>query len=697
MDCLSCSTYVKCGNPKKDYKYSCAEHKKRGELSFDMDNFIEKRKTGVKPRTDDEFDIQNIFSEALAEDSSMPKDLRIDDRDIWTPPNFVEFCRSHKGLGQSLFARQMSVGTIIFNEWCPRCSDAEWIYKNIRVDDSYETLIEKTTLLNKGVCPKCSAEKSELILNNELNPYIELAACVGQRAGKSVLVSYLMSYLMQLVLRLQKPCEVYGMGTNTTLHINLIAITFEQAKDTLWDPIYLLLKDCEWFKEYHGLLDTYGKKFGELYKFNDQSISYRHRNLSVSPQGPDKRKLRGRTRIGSAIDELAWFDNDRDKKRVKIDATQIHTALDNSLFTVRSSMHRLWEQGYNNVPTAYGFNISSPSSMRDKIMELYNASENSRHIYGIKLPTWEFNPNITREDLASAYATDPVEAEQNFGANPPLSDNPFIGSFPRIELCFGNKRNPIQIKYGRKRMRDGESTRFAKITNLRNSTFPGFLALDAGSTSNSFACAVGHLNKDKPVIDMLVEVQPLPSIPINYTKMLEEIIGPIIEARNIVLVISDRWQHIKMLHDIENEFGIRTLAYSLRYSDMWLVRQMLYDNEIKLPKLDKPYSEILRFEFDDYPQCFAHDPVSHFVLQAVTVKDTGNQVTKGRNLTDDIFRAVMLCCSVLILEEYKHMLEGELTNTKTPAIASLKLFSGSNQSSTQTTAGGTLGVYRSRT
>ena len=1175
MNCLSCSKYLHCKDSKKDFAYSCTKFKTRKGYSFETVDANTLSESGlVSSETDsviDHFDIQSIFKDAIGNDALTPKDIKIDDRDIWQAPNFLEFCTSHRGLKETLFTRQLVTGIILFSEWCPHCSDKEWFLNHVLVDDTVELVLEKVQLLEYGVCPRCKATKAEMIVGNDLPLYIELAACVGQRAGKSALVSFLIAYITHVILKLHKPNEVYKVGLNNTFHISLVALTLGQAKSTLWDPVYALLANSPWFKEYHKFLDSHGGKFGEVYKLQEMSVAYRHRSLIIGPQSPDMRKLRGMTRIAAAIDEIGWFDNNRAKVKVTLDATEIHKSLSNSLFTVRSTVKRLIRQGYSNVPTAYMLDVSSPSSVRDKIMELYKSSENSPHIYGIKLPTWEFNPNITRDDLDSAFREKPVEAERDFGANPPLSDNPFIGSFPRVELCFGRKRNPINIKYCRKKMRDGELTRFAKIASLKQGEYPSILAIDAGlcvtgdtliptskgllridqlvksstigtkkldllipgrngvgrssqwhyngrkltrlikcsngsklkvtpdhkvlvlreyrhnwvesrsvkltdslcytstqttrtdplplnipdalktcrvgsllgkkknvlikpeymtpdlayligciiadgyyskyattiiscntsyidhitstfkqllgvstrvsthtavghkytikkrsryalvhtwsisvnsvtlstwweylglkkysskkvipdcilqadtdsqlaflagyiesdgqirkdrleisiwstssvlrtqmtcllgshgiptninhrgdcitttsaytacnlysklkrflifkkadgyenrtrrsykhgfpsygviqtikqrlvrrgsakyhalylddngdvvsiqdeasvrivkglktfnyksynegkysnflkmlriisreeysnlvmalenqytytqvtynkphkkehvyditmaggydpsfvannlivhNCSNSFACVVGHLENDDdhPVIDLLLEIQPLPNIPLNYTKILDELLIPIIKARNVCLVVSDRWQHIKLLHDIEDTCGISTMAYSLKYNDMWIVRQMLYDNEMTLPKLAKSYDDVINYDFDDYPYCFAHDPVSHLVLQMLTVKDTGNQVIKGENLTDDILRALFLIITMMSSEEYKNIvLSTERREIPSTFLAKLRLKSSGvtsmSSGSKMGSDGRVLGKVRSR-
>jgi hypothetical protein len=51
---------------------------------------------------------------------------------------------------------------------------------------------------------------------------------------------------------------------------------------------------------------------------------------------------------------------------------------------------------------------------------------------------------------------------------------------------------------------------------------------------------------------------------------------------------------------------------------------------------------------EDYPGCFKHSPVTHLLLQALTVQDTKTSIIKGENLTDDLFRAMVLAVTGLV-------------------------------------------------
>lgn len=1167
QSCLDCATYIICTDSSKSHRHKCPQFSSRTRTTdFDFDSGLilpEKNIiVDVNDLDNDGFDLSVMTADLLSQELAIPIDVKVDDRDMWRAPNFIEFCLDSRGLDTKPFIRQMHMGTMLLSEWCPRCSDTEWL-TNCKVDATTGEFLDRISLLQNGIC-KCGAKKSELVASGELNFYEELAAVVGQRGGKTASTMMIVAYLIHIFLKMQRPNEVYSvLGANVFMG-SLVALTFKQAMSNMWEPLHNYLSKAPWYRDYHSMLDHVGNQHGEeIYKLKDTFVTYKHRDFGVAPSGPDKRTLRGATRIFAALDELGWFDNKNDGK-VKMNATEIHKALGNSLVTVRASATRLLEQGYDDIPTAFALNISSPSSARDKIIELYNASKGSKKIYGIKYATWDFNPTILRKDLDEAFRVNPVEAERDFGANPPLADSPFFGSFPLIEDCFKAGRNPIKLKYAKKRLKDGSLTRFAKIDQLRKNGKASVLSLDAGqcisgdnyiptdqglmqisqlgthetrktqeplsvkvgglrypatsktwfysgkketvklkfnngseiratashkvlvlqgldlvwvkvknlkrgdtlifnpnqvtrktryklnltatlptsklnnnlgkkkhmpkkpkymtpdlayllgsliaegyyskyytgitntnnafvgriislfysifnlkpsiskdtkgsswaikgqvgttnydsyeikfcsvaladwwvelgltkgaknkvipecilqadsesqlafiaaymetdgsirkdrfqilfwsasktlrsqlqlmlgchgvyttqdddliqlntyssydavklyrkiekylvfkrndtymngrhrrsylhglprsviselrsliqsrivskatnhkkgvyltdtgrhvsiashplrnlgvsyegyeegiyteslrllrmvstsaytklttlfkakyrfpilvakrkhkiedvydleiekskppaftangivvhNSNNSFAITAGHLEDGVPTMSTLAEVQPLPGTPLNFNRIYEELICPMIEELNVQILVSDRWQNIKLLHDAEEKFNIHVLQYSLRYDDLWMVRQMFYDGEVSVPRMGTDIKKVQAFDFNNYPQCFAHKPMEHLALQMLTVKDTGNHVLKGDNLTDDIFRAMVLGIVTLMDEENVQILSGQKSTVGGAlAVKASRGQGGSGTRSVQTADGRAMGMAVSR-
>src|SRR5690606_22761597 len=122
---------------------------------------------------------------------------------------------------------------------------------------------------------------------------------LNHNSGKSHTVgTYLMPYYMHRLLKLQRPPQFYGLSRTTMLQGTFAALTYTQAKDTLWTPFHGALTQTSWFNQYHSMLKHYENVYGEkLFKLSDAYVDYRVRSLAAYPMGPDKRVMRGRTRV----------------------------------------------------------------------------------------------------------------------------------------------------------------------------------------------------------------------------------------------------------------------------------------------------------------------------------------------------------------------------------------------------------------
>lgn len=472
---------------------------------------------------------------------------------------------------------------------------------------------------------------------------------ISHNSGKSFVVAMLSTYLTHWVLKSQKPTDVLGIESTTLLHGTFVALTQKQAMDTLWEPYYGYLLDSPWFIKYHALIQQYERKYGvEVMKIRDTFVLYRHRNLVVYPAGPDKRVLRGRTRIFAATDEIGWFDNNEASAKVKTSAREVHIALDRSLLTVRAEEKRQVAAGYDLAFTGYNFNISSPSHARDKINELVRLSQGSDKILGLHAPTWKMNPKISQESLAESFKNDPVGTWRDYGAVAPLSANPFISQHALIDNIIRDKgRNEIKYNLATSgAAKDGSRTRYGVISSIKESTRPSVLAMDAGFSNNSFALVLGEYDESAFIrVSLMVEIMPLPGVPLNYSLIYEHLILPIIKKRNVQVLLADRWQSIKLLQDASPHVEI-SKQYSLKYADFWTVKALMEQGTVSIPRpLEvKCVEDTLKFPQDNYPYCFDRLPVEHLLLQCATVQDSGSQILKGTGYTDDLWRAMCLMC-----------------------------------------------------
>ncbi len=670
--------------------------------------------TELTPRqaAQEQLDIRNTLKEIINSKDIVPRDLKLDDSSMPKAKNYYEWVTADRFLGSDMppYLEQALIGIRLFAEYCPRCSNLEWMADGGHTaQEGLSGLEENVQLLEYGVCPKCGARRSHLIKKGELNFYNELALNAGQRSGKSALVAMLSTYVLHLVLKSQKPTQLFRIKSNSLLSGTFVALTYAQAKDTLWEPFYQYIIDAPWFNEYHELMRTYERKYGrEFVKIKDTIISYRHRSITFNPSGPDKRSLRGRTRIVAAIDEIAYFDNDKASQKVKYSAAEVYIALERSLRTIRNSENRLIANEYDEAFTGYFFNISSPVSQRDKIMELVRLSQGSKKMLGVHKPTWEMNPDVTREALDDEFRKDPATAMRDYGAEPPMSANPFITSRQMImDIIRETGANYVKLATSIYRQKDGTKHRYASVKVKPAEGETSVMAIDAGYSNNCFALAVGslkHVDTDagsvlSPVIDCVAEINPLPGIPLHYSLIYEGVIVPLIRARNVKILLADRWQSIKILSDAELSEDLEiSKQYSLKFSDFIDLKLRMQQQQFRIPKPRvSNFDEILLMSSgEDYPRCFEGKPVEHLILQMLTVQHGASNVIKGEGLTDDLWRATALCVYGLSNPEYSEILQRKQSVTKAIGGKLAISKSGSSGRGNLSGAGKTVGAYKLR-
>lgn len=516
---------------------------------------------------------------------------------------------------------------------------------------------------------------------------------ISHNSGKSQTVGgFLSPYLTHRMLKLQKPAAYYGLTRNTVLHGTFVALTYVQAKDTLWTPFYGAISESKWFREYHALMRHYENKYGEsLLKFNDTFVMYRHRGLTVYPAGPDRRILRGRTRFLASCDEIAYFDSNKDSAKVKVNAHEIYDALTNSLYTLRAAAERLVRHGYEDVFSGYSMNVTSPVAKNDMIHVLGKRAEESDSMYYVHRPTWEVNPDFPRNSklITEAYRKDPESADKNFGANPPLIANPFLSNHKMIrDLEDFDRKNAIRVRPVMKNsIKAGQGYMYGELDKIKRRKQASMCAIDAGSTDNSFSIAAGHRDGLNLVVDLVAEVIPLPGFRINHSLTYSELILPVMEARNVRVLLADRWNSIKLLDDAALDRGdpdseeptFIAKQYSLKYRDLVSVRTCIEQGIVRLPKAEIPVKTLLDVQDSDYREFYAGKPVAHLFKQLFTIKDLEKSVGKGDGYTDDTWRAVALLVWGLLEEEFAGFLEAapdEVVTTRPSALAASKLYSG---------------------
>lgn len=620
----------------------------------------------------DDFDIVSLMKEARDPDTGLLRDLKIDDRDLGHASSFYDY--AFKIIGEDAhppWIVQMWTGLQMFGEVCPACSDKrwfdlDWFVEHVDKSKPSKEIKEGFKILRHGVCPKCKRTKHELITDHGLNNYTELVNVLGQRSGKSSSAAQYASYHCHRFLKFPRLADhTTAMQKSTELTATFVSLTFAKAVGLLWTPFINIVNESRWFREYHEMLDFHGEKYGvELYRKKDEFIKYFHKSLKLYPTNPKSQTLRGDTRFAAVIDELGLFplptgNDEEDEKSDRANADEAHKSLTNSLVTVQSIQGQLLAKGMN-CPPALMIGVSSPISMRDKVMRRLadsRSEEGKRFILGVNLPTWKVNPSIDRTSpiIQLAYASNAEKAERDFGANPPRVHRTFVAPSQVPHSLFVTKpTHTLTYCY------DLPGLLYGKLERFYRPKFPSVVCIDAGYSNNSFALTGGHFDftRQKTVITTCLEIMTHDNRKIDFNSAYLHVILPVLKDLNGVVLLADQWQSLDLLSRAQADMGNVPLSklekprcmskqYSPKRKDFDSMVAMMENGSIELPFLSETdYQHVLtdHIEFKSLNGM----PVKHLLLQILTIRDTGvgKAPEKGEGFTDDILRSLVLAANI---------------------------------------------------
>lgn len=486
---------------------------------------------------------------------------------------------------------------------------------------------------------------------------------INHNSGKSAQAASMGTYVTHRYLKFPRLADMTtAMQKSTELTGTFVSLTFSKAFSLLWTPYKNIIEDSQWYQDFHACLDVASEKYGlELYRKKDEFIKYYVKGLRIYPSGPKSQTLRGDTRFLAAIDELGLFplptgNEEEDEKSERANSDEAHKSLSNSLATVQAVNEQLLAAGLN-PPPALLMGVSSPISMRDKVMRLLADSrtdEGKKYILGINLPTWKVNPHMPRSNpmIAKAYASNPEKAERDFGANPPRVSQTFMKS-TQVPFSLFKHKNSHNLSY----QYDEPGLLYPKLQRVWTPKFPSVVSLDAGHVNNSFSLTAGHFDFDrqKTVVSTVLEVMVHDLRAIDFNLTYKHLILPILKDLNAVLLLADQWQSLDLLSRAREDRGknpkgkSRTIAvqHSPKRKSFDALAAMLSSGSIELPYLSQKDYDDVNTNYIDYTT-LKDEPVKHLLLQMLTVRDPGpdKAPTKGEGFTDDMFRALVLLTKI---------------------------------------------------
>ena len=135
------------------------------------------------PRND--LDYKEFLDSLLDPLTGTVRDFRIDDSRLPVAKNFYDYCFNILGSDANPpWARQMIEAVRFLGEYCPKCSNPEYIDPS-KVSKKFPSIDlkhpKRIVFLENGVCPVCGATKHQLIAEGYLPPYTQGVFVWGQR------------------------------------------------------------------------------------------------------------------------------------------------------------------------------------------------------------------------------------------------------------------------------------------------------------------------------------------------------------------------------------------------------------------------------------------------------------------------------------------------------------------------------------
>jgi len=379
-----------------------------------------------------------------------------------------------------------------------------------------------------------------------------------------------------------------------------------------------------------------------------------------------------------------------------------------TVYDIRTHLAHL-ERSY---PTAFHRNSAQVEELREYFgpyifTKIFSITEGKSVVCDITVPgdhqywsngfiSHNCNPKIFRDSkqVVTEYAEDPVKADRDWAAIPPLADNPFHQNTAALdqilEDCRARKPLFVQgMKTGQSRA--GQHYVYAVPNQLQSDrSIPRMMTIDAGEVNNSFALSIWSVarakspdvmgareedlgyeeEEDEDVrrilalrdeyeeeetqsegskgmsdylnLDGIIEVIPFKDQAgnhhkVNFKKMYDLCLLPLVRSLNVKLLVADRWNMASIFDGLRDE-GVDCHHFTLKWKDFIDFKQKLSSREVQLLGLEKPYESI----FDDYERAIFNAPNLHLVVQTKTVRRTGRQVVKPKGGTDDLYRTMVL-------------------------------------------------------
>ena len=436
----------------------------------------------------------------------------------------------------------------------------------------------------------------------------ELVLVWGRRSGKDFQVSIIALYEAMKLLECPggDPYSLYDISSSTTINVLTIANSKDQARRA-FDEIREKLIFSEYFsskymKEGLGASSLYlltPKDKEDNKNFKEKGVPLKKGSIGIIVGHSNSDSLLGMGCMVLILDEVASYKTSGGASS----GDRIYSALTPTVSTYCRKIYKKDENGdfvkdeheqrviIKRIYDGKIISISSPRAKEGKFYELYSTGKNVPNRLVCRLPTWQVNPNHTRESLRTSQASmSESEFNMEFGAEFSGIGAENFFTEEQVNLCF-------------------------KGHNLQNNSMgrPGkiyFVHLDPATSSHNYALVIVHkeyyinvqTNKSEYIIvvDHIKYWTPTSS-PINPNEVISYVIN--LKRRfHIGLLTYDQFASRESILKLRKK-GIpnKETRFTQKYKNL-IYREV--EDLINNGRLKIPYDNLLRNEMIELQRKF---------------------------------------------------------------------------------------------
>lgn len=374
-------------------------------------------------------------------------------------------------------------------------------------------------------------EKAKLIAEF-YGGYSELDLLGGMRSGKSSLIIGCVAYETFLALNIDY-VKRHNLAPGTPLFGILCSAKEETAIDTLFTPYLNYLEQSPYFTD-------------QIFDRTKKAIAFPEKNFVVKPIASSAATESGRTCKVIGIDEFGKIQQTESLRGAK----ELYRAFTKSTESLKGDGHR--------------FIAGSIVSANDMLLELVQTNKTVPQCLTKIYPTWELNPEITRESLENEYIKDPIGAARDFGCEVYASDYVFFRDPDVIEFDKNKPNALLQLAEG------------VKVSIDPNYRYA--LAGDPSLRHCSFGIALSHKDHDTFITDGVYRFQPHPPKKDIDPLSVKDFFLRAIKEIPVRWVVFDTWNYPETIAEIRRA-GVAILNHTVKSEDYKYYKDLCYSKK----------------------------------------------------------------------------------------------------------------------